>query len=220
MAALPFRVLLITDEGACAKAGRGVVETVTLALSGGPSDVAVLLRAKRAPPERVLQLALELKRVTDDAGALLLVHTHVDVALAVGAFGVHVADGVPTPDAGGLLLGASRHRGASLAGDEVAGLDYVMLAPVFGANSKPDDTRAPLGLETFARACADSSLPVVALGGVDGTNARACMDAGASGVAVVAAVMSAADPRAALLTLRDVVGGEPDLGPRGSPEAQ
>lgn len=195
MSPLPFRVLLITDEDTCARAGRGVVETVALALAGDAPDVAVLLRDKVSSKSRVLQAARALQRLCDDARAKLLVHTHVDVALDVGAFGVHVADGVPPPVVPGLLVGASRHAGASLDNDDVHGLGYVTLSPVFRPTSKPADDRPTLGLEGLRERCARSAVPVIALGGIDEENALECFAAGASAVAVVGAVMGAAHPR-------------------------
>lgn len=201
MSPLPFRVLLITDEDTCARRGRTVVETVALALAGGAPDVAVLLRDKGSSRARVLEAARALKRLCDDAGAKLLVHTHADVALEVGAAGVHLADGVPAPSGSGLLVGASRHAAASLDDDDTRGFDYVALAPVFRPTSKRGDTREPLGLEGLRERCERSVVPVVALGGIDEKNAQACLEAGASAVAVVGAVMAAIDPRSSLLAL-------------------
>lgn len=205
MDAFPFRLLLITDEDACRRRGRSVVETVALALSAGGDGVAVLLRDKTGSAAAIEDSARALKRVTDEAGAKLLVHTHIDVARRVKAFGAHLADGVPAPDARGtgseLLLGASRHASTVRGDDERRSIDYVMLAPVFAPFSKPDDQRPPLGTEGLAALCRESPVPVVALGGIDAGNASACLHAGARAVAVLGAVMAAEDPRGALASL-------------------
>lgn len=201
MSSLPFRVLLITDEQACARAGRGVVETLALALADDAPNVAVLLRAKGAPKPAVLETARGLKRLCDAAGAKLLVHTHADVAIEVGALGVHLAEGAPVPVAQRLWVGASRHADASLDEESLRGLSYVTLSPVFRPTSKRDDERPTLGLDGLRARTATSTVPVVALGGIDETNARACFEAGAAAVAVLGAVMEADDPRAVLARL-------------------
>jgi len=84
--------------------------------------------------------------------------------------------------------------------------DYVVLGPVWSPGSKPRDTRAPIGVDGFARALerGTQERAVLALGGVTAKRADACMRAGAHGVAVIGAVMSAHDPRRALQGLLDV----------------
>lgn len=201
MSPLPFRLLLITDEQVCARAGRSVVETVALALADHAPDVAVLFRDKSSSKAEVLQTARALKRLCDEAGAKLLVHTHADVALEVGALGVHLKDGAPLPGTEGLLVGASRHAAASLDDESVRGLSYVTLSPVFRPTSKPNDARPTLGLDGLRERCERSAVPVVALGGIDPSNARDCFEAGAAAVAVLGAVIGAIDPRSSLLRI-------------------
>ncbi|MFZ9889175.1 MAG: thiamine phosphate synthase, partial [Myxococcota bacterium] len=176
--ALPFSLLLITDEAAAASAGRSVVETVEAALGAHAENVAVMLRCKDRAPSEVLQQARALKQITDRTGARLIVHTFPEVADAVGAYGVHVADGVPrTPSYRGRW-GASRHLDTLQRGNDDA-LAWVTLSPVFPPTSKPDDTRPPLGLHRLRTCCAASSVPVIALGGVTPNNILSCAVAGA-----------------------------------------
>lgn len=208
-ARLPFRVLVITDERACARAGRGVIETVARALLPSAPGVAVLVRAPESIAAgdvgRVRALCAALLPVVRRARALLFVHTFVELVAELGLDGAHLSSRAGVADAAaararlpaGALLGASRHDGDALDADALAPLDFVTLSPIFSPASKAD-TRAPLGVDALAR---PSAKPLVALGGIDGPRARACVHAGAHAVGVIGAVMSAHDPRAALLAL-------------------
>lgn len=210
--ALPFRVLVITDRAACATRGRGVLETVARALAGVDArDVAVLYRDKARSPEHNLRTVAALRTLCRHAGARVLVHTHVFVATSLGLDGAHLAsDALTTAGevalarsllAPGALLGVSVHRG-----DQVPlEVDYAMLAPVFAPSSKPHDTRPPLGLDGLRAACTATPVPLIALGGIDDGNARACFDAGARAVAVLGAVMSAPDPARTLRRVLDAI---------------
>lgn len=212
MARLPFRVVVVTDRAACAARARGVVETVARALDGVDGrQVAVLHRDKGRSPEQNLRTVAALRTLCRRSGAQVLVHTHVFMATSLGLCGAHVsshalrtegevalARSLLAPEA---LLGASAHLGDVLPAE----LDYAFLSPVFTPTSKPADARAPLGLPGLGAACAATDVPIIALGGVDETNARACLDAGAQGVAVLGQVMGALDPKAALRRLLSVL---------------
>jgi thiamine-phosphate pyrophosphorylase len=136
-----------------------------------------------------------------DYGAVVTVHD--DIAGAQAAAGVHLPAGVPPAPARralgpGALIGCSAHRAAELAA--LAGADYATLSPVFASAGKPGYGPA-LGLDRFAAAVAKASVPVVALGGIDATNAARCLQAGAAGVAVMSVVMAADDPGAIMAGL-------------------
>lgn len=138
-------------------------------------------------------------------GAALLVGDRVDVALAVGADGVQLGSrGVPAravrPWYRGWM-GVSCHTPDELAAAEAAGADHAVLSPVYGVPQKGQ----PLGAERFAALVAGVSLPVVALGGIDASNADAVRVAGASGVAVIRAIRDAEDPAAAARGLAGAV---------------
>lgn len=206
--ALPFRVLVITDEGACSAQRRGVIETVAHAVLPEAHDVAVLVRMKARGIDDVRAACGALHAITKRAGALLLVHTHVALVDELGLDGAHVDATADVRAARAAmmrehaLLGASRHAGDALAEDALAPLDYVTLSPIFAPSSKRGDTRALLGARALAT---PSARPLVALGGVDVTRAASCLRAGASAVAVIGSVMSAHDPRRALQSLRDAL---------------
>jgi thiamine-phosphate pyrophosphorylase len=206
--ALPFRVLVITDEDACRSQRRGVIETIARALTPVVSraqDVAVLVRAKHRSVDEVRALCSALRPVTSRVGARLLVHTHVSLVNELSLDGAHLDAHTDVNSARaalrhGALLGASRHAGDTLTGAAVDAVDYVTLSPIFAPSSKRDDVRMPLGARALSTA---SSRPLVALGGIDDTRAALCFRSGASAVAVIAAVMSAHDPQRSLRALLD-----------------
>lgn len=116
-------------------------------------------------------------------GSKLLVNDRADIALACGAHGVHLRDGSVSPLLlrkilpAGFLVTVSCHHPEDLALAE--GADYALVAPVFKPLSK-EDHREPLGLAGLAKC---KGTPVIALGGITWDNAKACIDAGAVGVA-------------------------------------
>lgn len=211
------RVLVLTDRHAAERCGRSLVETVTLALAGGAP--AVVLREKDLPRLERRQLADALLDATGSAGARLLVASDMALAREVGADGVHLAADDPMPvgptpvdptlvdraTAGGStwLVGRSCHAAADVRAAVEAGAGYVTMSPVAPTPSKPG-YGPPLGVAGVADAVAAAAgeLPVLALGGVTAENAEDWLTAGAHGVAVMGAVMTAADPAAYVRSLR------------------
>ena len=200
-------VYLITD-GAAATGGRPVDEVIAEALRALPRPsvpagaVAVQLREKDLPVAAVLQLARRLRAVTSRAGVRLFVNDRVDVALAVGADGVHlghrsmnVADVRAVAPA--LQLAVSTHALAEVqAAAETGQVSFVVFGPIFDTPSKRL-YGSPLGLAPLRQACA-VGIPVLALGGVDLENVASCRHAGASGIACIRAVLRNPDPARAL----------------------
>jgi len=137
----------------------------------------------------------------------VVINRRSDLALAVGADGVHLGfDAVAPGDARRLLgeqawIGVSCHEPAEVAAAE--GASYAHLAPIFAPLSKPA-TRAPLG--TGALSAARGSRPVLAQGGITPENAAECIAAGAAGVAVTGALLQAEDAGAAARGLRRALG--------------
>ena len=128
-----------------------------------------------------------------DLGATFVVNDDVDAALQLRADGVHLGQSDPGAErarAGGLLLGRSAVTFEQAVEAEA---DYLGVGPIWETPSK-DDADPALGLDELARICRAVSTPVVAIGGIDASNAAACIRAGAAGVAVIRAAM---DPPAA-----------------------
>jgi thiamine-phosphate pyrophosphorylase len=198
------RVYIITDRHACH--GRPLVEVVRAALSGAPpGTVAVQLREKDLEGHALAALARELRAVTADAGAALYVNDRVDVALAVGADGVHLggrslsaADVARVAPDLGVAISAHAPDEIVRAAAAHPQVRFAVFGPVFDTPSKRAYGQ-PLGLEALGAAAVRAHpLPVLALGGVSPDRARACRQAGAAGVAAIRALMAAADPRVAI----------------------
>jgi thiamine-phosphate pyrophosphorylase len=150
----------------------------------------VQLRLKDAKTAEVVAVGEPMLAACRAAGVAFVVNDDVEAALRLGADGVHLGRG----DAGaeraldaGLLLGLSAATVEEARAAEAASAAYVGAGPVWATPSKPD-AGEPLGLGGLAAVCAAVATPVVAIGGVDASNAAACIRAGAAGVAVIRAV--------------------------------
>ncbi len=199
----PFRLpapclMLVTDRTLCGGAD-GLVAAVEAAVWGGVD--AVQLREKDLSPEDLLRLARQLRQVT--AGrALFLVNERLDVALAVAADGLHLPEAAPAvqrprPD---FLLGRSVHSLAAACRAEAAGVDYVIAGPVYETRAHPG--APPAGLPLVEEISHAVPLPVLAIGGVTAGRVEEVVRAGASGVAVISAVLAAPSPGDAARRLR------------------
>ncbi len=195
------RLYLVTDRRATG--GRPLAEVVDAAIEGGVD--AVQLREKDLSTRELLAVAQELREVTQRRGARLLINDRIDVAIAVGADGVHLpGDSFAVADARELLGGdrtiaVSIHSRADLA--RAAGADFAVFGPVFDTPSKRQ-YGSPQGVDGLRAISAAASLPIVAIGGIDETNAAAVAAAGCAGIAVIRSILAAPDPRAAAVALR------------------
>lgn len=190
------RLLVLTDRAQCAAAGRTLRDTVTAAVRAGAP--AVLLREKDLPHRDRRDLARTLVEVTSAHGADLFVAGDPHLARTVGAAGVHLAGDDPLPDPtrdrADLLVGRSCHDAIQVAAAVAEGVDYVTVSPFAPTPSKPGYGPAlgPDGVAALTAAAAP--VPVLALGGITPANADAALASGADGLAVMGAVMQAADP--------------------------
>lgn len=193
-----LRLYLVTDEALAG--GRPLAAVVGAAVDGGVT--CVQLRAKTDSARRILEQARELLALLRPRGVPLIVNDRLDIALAAGADGVHVGqDDLPgaavrrlAPP--GFRIGVSVSTVAEACAAEADGADYLGVSPVFDTPTKRDTPRAA-GLEGLRRIRAATRLPLVAIGGIHAGNAAAVRAAGADGLAVVSAIMSAPDPAAA-----------------------
>lgn len=180
--------------------GRSHVEVVRAALEGGAD--AVQIRDKSSTAYNLSLISAEIQPLARKFGAAFFVNDRVDVALLAGADGVHVGqEDLPAREARRLLprprlIGVSAGTPEEARRAEREGADYVGVGPVFGTASKPD-AGEPLGLERLARIAAAVGIPVVAIGGITQENVAQVFVAGASGAAVVSAVVGADDIAAA-----------------------
>jgi thiamine-phosphate pyrophosphorylase len=192
------RLYLVTDDKSCL--GRPVEEVVRLAAEGGAGMVQ--LREKYLNTAAFIERAFRVKEVLAPFRIPLIINDRVDVALAVGAEGVHLGQTDMTYPLARKLMGAGAIIGISVetpeqvAQAETWDVDYLGISPVFGTPTKTD-TRTIWGLEGIRQIRQMSRHRLVAIGGINQTNIREVAAAGADTIAVVSAICSAADPRQA-----------------------
>lgn len=207
-APLDLSLYLVTDPGLTRR--HGLVETVRLAVAGGAT--LVQLRDKEASDAELIERGRALKALLAPTGVKLIVNDRVEVAIAIGADGLHVGqDDLPARAARArigerMILGVSAGDEAEIATVDPAIVDHVGIGP-FAATSTKTDASAPLGPARFASLRARLGLPVVAIGGIGEAKAADAIRAGADGVAVVSAICAAADPRAASARIAAAVRG-------------
>lgn len=198
-------VYLVTEEAL--SAGRRSEVIALAALDAGVR--AIQIREKEGTARRALEVALALRGVSRERGALLLVNDRLDLVLAAGADGVHLgqedlpvatARAILGPDA---LIGLSITDPEQLDGPDVRDADYLGIGAVFPTGSKSDARYTGLELLAAARAAVD--LPIVAIGGITVENAAAAVRAGADVLAVISAIAAAPDPGSAARRLLEVV---------------
>jgi thiamine-phosphate pyrophosphorylase len=201
-----WSVYLITDRRAAG--GRSLLDVVRAAIRGGAS--VVQLREKTGTTREIIELGRALHEITWPAGIPLIVNDRLDIALAIGAEGVHLGhDDMPVALARHLIgqegiVGASPETLEEGCQMEHDGADYLGVGDVYGTPSKPD-AGTPIGIAGLSEVIHAVSIPVVAIGGITLDNARAVIETGAAGVAVISAIMSAPDPAAVARRLREVV---------------
>ncbi|MEM7434858.1 MAG: thiamine phosphate synthase [Myxococcota bacterium] len=191
--ALP-RLWLITDP----EHPGGPVGPLRRALAGNRRErVGVQLRAKNTSDRLVFDWGRELRALTHECGASLVVNGRADIAVRIGADGVHLGErGLSVSQARTLVpssmrVGVSRHDRDGLVAAVDAGADYGFLSPVFEVPGK----NGPLGVEGFAEAAHAIDMPVFGLGGLNAKNVGRLRTAGGFGAAVCRAVYRAEDPR-------------------------
>jgi thiamine-phosphate pyrophosphorylase len=184
------RLCAITDS---ALAGGMPLDAVAVELARGGATW-IQLRGKDLAPGRFLvETKAAIASLRDKPSTLILVNDRVDVALVAEADGAHVGqDDLPPKAARGVLgpaalIGFSTHSlDQGVAAAELP-VDYIAIGPVFGTRTKPE-AGPVVGLETVRRLARAIRLPVIGIGGIGPDNARQVLDAGAAGVAVIAAL--------------------------------
>jgi len=173
--------------------------TRTLAGRLGAAGVPLIqLRAKTLPAGTFAELATRLVEELAQHDTQLVVNDRIDVAMSAGAAGVHLGDeDLPVTVARELLgddaiVGYSTHSEDEARAATTWPVDYLGFGPVFESPTKPG-VRAARGVEALRRACTAATVPVVAIGGVTLETAPAAWAAGASAVAVISEIETAAD---------------------------
>lgn len=184
---------LVTDRRLCLDVP--LVEKVALAVEGGVNMVQ--LREKDLPGGRLLELALEIREAVRDR-ALLIINERVDVTLACGADGIHLGEEALSPSAArhivgeDLLIGRSVHDMERAIEAQEQGSDYLIAGTVFATASHPGFKPSGVG---FMKVMASAvRIPYLGIGGINASNAAEVIDAGASGVAVISAILTSDRP--------------------------
>ncbi|MEJ2199402.1 MAG: thiamine phosphate synthase [Desulfuromonadaceae bacterium] len=200
--AIDFNLYLITDRRQVP--GGDLVPAVRAALRGGVT--AVQLREKDLSARELLPLARELRRLTREFGAKLLINDRLDVALAVEADGVHLAgNSLPVAETRGLLgpqalIGVSTHHPDEIAAAAADGADFATFGPVYFTPSKAA-FGAPAGLAQLRQACVQTQLPVFALGGITAERLPELFATGCRRIACIGAILADENPEVAAATL-------------------
>ncbi|MFH7241866.1 MAG: thiamine phosphate synthase [Spirulina sp.] len=184
-----------------------LIATVEAALKGGIT--LVQYRDKNTEDEVRFQRAQQLRDLCHQYRAIFLVNDRVDLALAVGADGVHLGQTDLPVAVARRLLGPQAIIGRSTTNPEEMnralseGADYIGVGPVYSTPTKPG--KAAAGLDYVRYAAAQAPVPWFAIGGIDGENIGDVLQAGAQQVAIVRAVMEAENPTQAAQTILNQV---------------
>lgn len=199
-----YSIYLVTDDG-CLQ-GRALIDCVREALEGGVT--LVQYRAKTASSAEMYAEALQLKALCDSFKVPLIINDRLDIAMAVGAAGVHLGqDDLPCAAARKILgedylIGVSAHNPAEAKAALQSGADYLGCGAVFGTATKADVKK--LGTEGLEAICKAKGLPVVGIGGVTADNYREVRAAGADGAAIVSGILAQPDIRATVRAIARV----------------
>ena len=191
--AIDYSIYLLTDD-ACLK-GRPLLACVEQALQGGVTLVQYRSKFKDGGP--MYEEALALKALCDSYNVPLIINDRVDVALAVGAAGVHVGqDDLPCSVVRNLvgdafIIGVSAHNPAEALRAIADGADYLGCGAVFGTATKPGV--AKLGLANLKAIRSVATIPMVGIGGVNASNYAEVLATGANGAAIISGILAAED---------------------------
>ncbi|MFP4672934.1 MAG: thiamine phosphate synthase [Desulfohalobiaceae bacterium] len=201
-----YSLYLVTDRAL--SRGRNLLELIQEAVQGGVT--AVQLREKHCATREFVQLARQALTLLQPLGVPLFINDRLDVALAVGAQGLHVGqEDMHVSDvrhlaAERLALGLSVNTLQHCQEAEQLPVDYLGVGPVFGTQTK-QDAKQQLGLEGLLRIRQASSRTLLGIGGIDSSNAAQVIQAGADGIAVVSAICASSSPRQQAQELLQIV---------------
>lgn len=200
---IDLSLYLVTDRRMLR--GLELIELVIKAAAGGVT--VVQLREKDCSSREFYELAIALRK-NMPSDVPLIINDRVDIALAARADGVHLGQSDLPVNVARELLGPEAIIGLSvetfdqLETAKSLPVDYLAVSPVFPTPTKTDFSSPAWGLAGLRRARASTSLPLVAIGGINETNAGEVIQAGADGLAVVSAICASSDPEQAARNLR------------------
>lgn len=166
-------------------------------------------RNKSCSRRFIFYTAFGLSRLIHESGGVFILNDHADIALAVGADGVHLGqDDLPIAHARRLLgheriIGISTHSMEQAREAEALGADYIGFGPVFHTVTK--EAGPAHGLERLSAIAQSVDIPVIAIGGIGLHNVRDVIQAGADGAAVISAILSAPDLKMAAYRMLETI---------------
>jgi thiamine-phosphate pyrophosphorylase len=192
------RLCVITDPSLAR--GLSHFDIAMRAVDGGASMIQ--LRDKMTGPRQLLSEAREIARLCRARGVCFIVNDRLDLALAADADGVHLGQDDLPPKAARTILGRDKFLGVSTHSLEQAiwaaeqGADYLGIGPIFATGTKATGYE-PRGCDIIRQLRTRIDLPLVAIGGITLSNVGEIVRAGATGVAVISAIVGADDITAA-----------------------
>lgn len=197
-----LRLLVITDK----KLKPNIVKAIEDVLRGGATSIQ--LRLKESSTKEMIEVGRKIRKLTRNYGALYFVDDRLDVALATDADGVQLGpDDMPIAIARemapNLIIGGSVYSLEEAVRAESEGADFLGAGSVFASPTKTD--ARVIGLNGLREIVKNVKIPVVAIGGINTSNAEAVLKTGVAGIAVISAVMGAEDVCIATLELRKIV---------------
>ncbi|MDR3254551.1 MAG: thiamine phosphate synthase [Synergistaceae bacterium] len=202
-----YSICLVTDRGLMS--APTIELAVQSAINGGCT--LVQLREKNASLREFFEIAQRVKTVTDDHGVPLIINDRLDIALAVGADGVHVGQSdipariVRNLVGADMILGVSASNLAEAIAAVEAGADYIGAGALFATGTKTDTNL--VSMEELRKIRYGISIPIVVIGGINTQNARLLKATGVDGLAVVSAVIGAPDIESAARELKTAFEG-------------
>lgn len=200
---IDFKLYVIIDRKACG--GRDLVYVAEEAIAGG-TDI-IQLRDKDTSVSEILKVGRVIRDLTHKKKIPLIINDRVDIAVAVGADGVHLGQGdLPIEAARSMmgsekLIGLSTHSLPEALAAEKKGADYIGVGPIFLTPTKPD--YKAVGIDLIKEVRDKVKIPFVVIGGIAESNIDEVLAAGARRVAVVRAVCGAEDVRGAAKRLKE-----------------
>jgi thiamine-phosphate pyrophosphorylase len=196
----------VTDRGLCGN--KPLEEVVIQAVKGGAAYVQ--LREKDVSTRFFVEEAKRIKKLLEQYRVPLIINDRVDIALACGAEGVHIGQEDMPYEIVRKLMGQKAIVGLSVetwedveVGQKLD-VDYIGVSPVFSTPTKTD-TKGAWGLEGLAKIKAFSRHPLVAIGGINESNVREVVKAGADCIAVVSAICAVPNPEPATRRINDII---------------
>lgn len=202
-----WSLYLVTDRNLCGK--RPLADIVLNSVQGGVSVVQI--REKNLSSREFVELGKNILELLRPLDIPLIINDRIDIALAIGADGVHLGQSdIHFKDAKRILgpkflIGVSVETIEQVFEAESWEVDYLAVSPIFPTPTKTD-LASSWGLDGLTKVRRISKHPLVAIGGLHSHNIESVLNAGADGIAVVSAIMSAPSPKAMAIHLKKIIG--------------